>query len=80
MTVNEVDLSLYNGEAIGEYSSPINNVDLTLRKVSKNIFRMRFTDADNERFEIPDEAEVNPKSANKGFYFVLLKRVVTHNL
>ena len=69
MTENDIDLTLElpaeNANA-ASYSRAIINPALTMRKISKNVFRMKLTDSDNEnRYEIPDEAEIY-QSPNEG--------------
>ena len=68
MQQNALDLILTippeNAET-GSYSTPIANVGVTMRKIDQNIFRIKLTDKDSQRYEIPEEADIY-QSPNEG--------------
>ena len=70
MEENAVDIQLDiqnygEGFLASSYSTPVEKLDVTMRKISKNVFRIKMTDSENQRYEIPDEADIY-QSPNDG--------------
>ena len=60
----DLDLAYSQGD-LQSYSPPIKSAKAHLRKISSKVFRLQIKDADNARYEIPDEAEIY-QSENTG--------------
>ena len=53
----DLDLAYALGD-LSSYSPSIKSAKALLRKISSNVFRLQIKDSENDRFEIPEEAEI----------------------